>query len=709
MRFGDALKARLNNSVAFFTRPNAHEKAAIAGSKADAFLEVLTASQWTQLANPKTKELLGSYDKNPWVRAIVDKISKGVARQDWYFEDASGKRIDKHPALDFLRNGSTRLTAKAGITATVQHLLLAGESFWAIGRDAKGKPVEFAPVPPHWVVDTPNAGLMKYRIQPRSQKPTFIEPEDMLVFRDASPLDPYGRGGSITSAAWAEIKADENAAEYLASFFENRARPDIIVTGTDDKNGAIPKAQIPELSASWMEKFRGLGRNSRPLFSAKALQVHEIGSGLKDNDVGPIRETLKAAIFETFGVPPEIFGRLESSNRATIDSANYLFGLHSLMPRLELLCDTLVPFFEREFVTDGLKLKFVSPITDDRPEVLQVMQSRPMAFSDNEARHLAGLPPRPGLDDLPEPPAALDPNADPADPNADPDGDPENDPPKGSKPKPDPKGDGEKPKALPEPVTRSMSPDDIFIVSDAANDPQVRLEASRILDKVMRDLLAKYGDELLAELEADVTFEVNSMVADWLIQRGSDLLGEVNSTTSAALRRALNEGASAGEDVEALVSRVESIFEQAADIRSAIIGDTEATAIAGYGSIAGARQGGFESKQWLSSHDQKVRASHQKLDGKVVLLNEYFRTDDGAAADYPGGFGDPAEDINCRCATRPVLPGEKSLTKAQKAKFARWHSNQLDKMGAALAHKMQLIFHGQAEVTKAALRAKLRK
>lgn len=683
MRFGDALKARLRNSVSLF-----NTKAAVPGSAADQFLEILTGSQWTQLANPKAKELLKSYDENPWVRAIVDKISKGVARQDWFLEDASGKRIDKHPCLEFLRNGSVRLGAKQGIAATIQHILLAGESFWAIGRDGKGLPVEFAPIPPHWVVDTPNTGQPKYRIQPRSQRPTTLDENDVLVFRDASPLDPYSRGGSITGAAWADIKADEAAASYLADFFGNRARPDIIITGTDAANGAIKADAIPALQASWLEKFRGTGRNSRPLFSAKALNVHEIGSGLKDNDVGPIRETLKASIFEVFGVPPEIFGRIDSSNRSTIDSANYLFAVHSLMPRLELLADTLAPFFEREFKMNGLVLKFVSPVTDDRAEVLQVIQTRPEAFTGNEVRHQAGMLPKPGLDDLPEPAQlAPDPQAQPVPPT----------PSQGAK-------------ALPA-VARSMSPEDIVSVSDAANDPQVVVQASQIMDKIMRDLLAKYGDEMLAELESDVSFEVNATVADWLIQRGSDLIGEVNSTTSNALRRALNEGASTGEDIDALIARVDDLFAQAAEVRSAIIGDTEATALAGFGSLAGARQGGFEQKQWLTSHDQKVRESHRKLDGKQVQLNELFRTDNGSAADYPGGFGDPSEDINCRCAVRPVLPGEAKshVTKQARAKFQRWHSNQLDTMGAALAVKMKVIFHGQAEVTKAALRRKFGK
>lgn len=55
-------------------------------------------------------------------------------------------------------------------------------------------------------------------------------------------------------------------------------------------------------------------------------------------------------------------------------------------------------------------------------------------------------------------------------------------------------------------------------------------------------------------------------------------------------------------------------------------------------------------KQWDASLDGDTRPTHRELDGKVVEFDDYFVSSSGSKAEYPGGFGDPAEDINCRCS-----------------------------------------------------------
>ncbi len=54
-------------------------------------------------------------------------------------------------------------------------------------------------------------------------------------------------------------------------------------------------------------------------------------------------------------------------------------------------------------------------------------------------------------------------------------------------------------------------------------------------------------------------------------------------------------------------------------------------------------------KQWDASLDGKTRDTHRLLDGQIRELDEPFEVM-GIAAMEPGGFGDPSEDCNCRCA-----------------------------------------------------------
>lgn len=55
-------------------------------------------------------------------------------------------------------------------------------------------------------------------------------------------------------------------------------------------------------------------------------------------------------------------------------------------------------------------------------------------------------------------------------------------------------------------------------------------------------------------------------------------------------------------------------------------------------------------KQWDSTLDGKTRPTHRSLDGQIVDVDGYFKSDSGYEALYPGDFGVPSEDCNCRCA-----------------------------------------------------------
>ena len=54
-------------------------------------------------------------------------------------------------------------------------------------------------------------------------------------------------------------------------------------------------------------------------------------------------------------------------------------------------------------------------------------------------------------------------------------------------------------------------------------------------------------------------------------------------------------------------------------------------------------------KQWDSALDGKTRDTHRKLDGQIRELEEPFEIG-GMKVMYPGAFGRPEEDCNCRCA-----------------------------------------------------------
>lgn len=77
-------------------------------------------------------------------------------------------------------------------------------------------------------------------------------------------------------------------------------------------------------------------------------------------------------------------------------------------------------------------------------------------------------------------------------------------------------------------------------------------------------------------------------------------------------------------------------------------------------------------KQWNSTLDGETRPTHRKLDGQVREIEEPFEAN-GLKAMYPGDFGDPAEDCNCRCRStqraRWALGEEELQTLKNRAEF----------------------------------------
>lgn len=77
-------------------------------------------------------------------------------------------------------------------------------------------------------------------------------------------------------------------------------------------------------------------------------------------------------------------------------------------------------------------------------------------------------------------------------------------------------------------------------------------------------------------------------------------------------------------------------------------------------------------KQWDSTLDGRTRPTHRQLDGQIREIDEPFEAN-GMKAMFPGDFGDPAEDCNCRCVSltraKWALDDDELQTLKDRAKF----------------------------------------
>lgn len=307
-------------------------------------------SRWARPPSRNTTEWLEMFAKSPRL-AVVDRIASDLASVKGHLlrvdKDGNEMEITNHRFLNFMAqpNPLYEMTSSAIWRLHEIYLLLVGESFFLIERDAHDRPVELWNVPPHWVKLTPYLGNPTYQIISPGGLSMTVPVDDMFVMKHLNPADPFTRGLGVAESIADEVEIDEYAAKFQKRFFYNDATPPIVF--------AMPTAseeQREAFMARWNKRHRGVENSHRAAAITGDINIHELGKG-EGKNLGFIesREAMRDAVLEHFGVPREIMGITENSNRATADSAQYIYAKNVLTPRLrnreEAINKQLLPLF----------------------------------------------------------------------------------------------------------------------------------------------------------------------------------------------------------------------------------------------------------------------------------------------------------------------------------------------------------------------------
>jgi hypothetical protein len=159
------------------------------------------------------------------------------------------------------------------------------------------------------------------------------------------------------------------------------------------------------------------------------------------------------------------------------------------------------------------------------------------------------------------------------------------------------------------------------------------------------------GMPVLASIDQDAA--VRAVMTDSKINEGLyEALGVDAKALKKSIQREISVGLSSGATY-AEITRNISFATGAPLSRAKTIVRTEGHRVQ-QASSADARnaakaQGCSVVKQWDSTLDGKTRDTHRELDGQIRETDKPFESSSGRKARYPGDFGDPAEDCNCRC------------------------------------------------------------
>ena len=295
--------------------------------------------RWTTPPDRNSSEWLQSFGENPRL-SVVDKIASDLSYIPGKLyrigEDGERQEVTSHPFLDFMDqpNPLYEMTSSAIWRLQAIFLMLKGEGYFIIERYSDGTPAELWPVPTHWVQMTPYQGNPFYQVRTTDGYMMNVSVDDMFVMRDLKPLDPYRRGLGQAEALADEVETDEYAAKFQKKFFYNDATPGIVISmpGANDD-------QQTRFLAKWDERLRGPNKSHRPITiggpPGSPAAVTKLADNMKDMDMINGRTFTRDAVLEHFGVPREIMGITQNSNRATADAAQYIYAKNVLTPKLK--------------------------------------------------------------------------------------------------------------------------------------------------------------------------------------------------------------------------------------------------------------------------------------------------------------------------------------------------------------------------------------
>lgn len=611
----------------------------------------------------------------------------------WTAKAQDIEEVTDHPFLDLMRNVNPWMNEFELRELTTLFQELTGNCYWYLVASPLGTPKEVWVLQAQRVkiVPDPVEFIKGYIYEKGVAKETFT-PEEIIHFKYPNPLDYFYGMGCVAAAANA-VDVNQYMRDYEMAVFENRARPDFVLT-TDERLG---DADIERLIGMWNKLYRGPKKAGKTAVLDKGLKPHDISISPRDLNFLTGRKFNREEIANLFGVPIALLTS-ESVNRANAEVASYVYMRDTILPRLrrmeQKLNEKLLPLYD-----ERLFCAFDNPIPEDKEFALKERETNiKVGFSTiNEERAKVGLEPLEGGDYIWRPMSEV--------------------PVGGSKSfdeiidraaekmaiailcgmseraGSDEEGDDREKKRIEywENFVKRITPqerkfkDEIVklfeeqrkvVLANLSKLPKSHYKDESIIDFILfgfeewrerfetmgtpfiAEAVRRAGNETLAELGLTIDFDMSDpRVQDFIGEKTRKFCKDINETTKEALIKELKEGFAEGESIQDLRKRINKVFDQATTYRAERIARTEIVGSSNRGALEAYHQSGVvEKKEWITARDEKVRDSHAATDGQIQDIDEPFILGSGVEMMCPGDFGPPEEVVNCRCTVKPVVP-----------------------------------------------------
>ena len=341
----------------------------------------------------------GGYD---YARAVEDSFLANPIAQRSIRIVAEG--VGQAP----LACSDTRLAALVNATSAGQslietlaaHLLLHGNGYVQIIKDAAGVPVELFALRPERVsvVTGPDGWpcAYDYTVQGNRTRIAVMDEDGwpgIIPIRAMHPLDDH-RGAGALEAAHQAVMIHNAATRWNRALLENSARPSGALVYETGDGMTLAHEQFERLKRELEIAFSGAAHAGRPMLLDGGLKWQSMALSPADMDFATLKSAAARDIALAFGVPPMLLGLPGDNTYSNYREANRALWRLTLMPLAEKLFaalrEGLAPWFPDAAL--GIDLDRVTALSEDR-ERLWSQVSDADFLTRAEKRQMLGLSP----------------------------------------------------------------------------------------------------------------------------------------------------------------------------------------------------------------------------------------------------------------------------------------------------------------------------
>ena len=600
------------------------------------------------------------------------------------------------PFLDVLERPNYRQTQKEFWKLAVSYYLLAGETFWYLGRDIPGgdikEMVNLRPDNVRIIMSYDNITILYDEFIQTNGQIIRMAIEDVLHIKNIDPINPL-RGVGVVRPATQRIITEKVASKHQANTFRNQGRPDIAIFTSAD----LSDEDADDARRKW-SKIYGKDNGSQAGFfgdNVKSMQV--LNTNPKEMDFINSQNFLRDDILSALHVPKAMVTS-DDVNLANSRTARINYIKEACLPIL----DTFIDIINNKLLNTAGEDKFLiydNPVIEDRDMILkeaQVMKDSGI-ITQNEARDLMGYPAVDGGDEFSTQTSpftlsfkmkfiksrakrqlakrsvlikkfnaidamtklieveksikrernsvfnttelkekyikAFNHNIDNKSQNFKDTIDVYN---------------NDLVKRIESHIEKfGLSPNNIF---DATTEIK---EAKKLFVPLMQNMFKKIGQETLDSVangfktKASEQFFTPDQVMQALEHRSEFFILSMLDTDFNQLKILITQGLTDGKGVDEIGRDIRGYFDNMSVARAKTIARTETGRLVSQATNEAYKQSAFVTgKEWMTANDDKVRPEHQSNSGVIVDTNGVF----------PSGEHFPGElTINCRCALAPAV------------------------------------------------------